>query len=467
MTDAMRKHSTEPGLQANCFPFLSASLNYDMRERFKQLVHFFTRSLWRVTEDDVSSGRYKSYNLLKITIQTIKCFIKDRVWIRAAALSYTTLFSIIPILALLFAIAKGFGFSNLMEHLLRNGMMKNGTMDMVMTFIDNYLEYAKSGVFIGVGIAMLLWAIVNLADSIESNMNAIWEVKKERSYFRKLTDYMALFVLFPIIIILYATVSIFMTTVYERLAEFYLISSFVHVCVKLAPYLLSGLIMTGLFLFIPNTKVRFKNAFIPGMITGIIFQAFLYIYIQIQMSVSSYNAIYGSFAIIPMFMLWADISWSIILFGVEMSYVSQNIEQYNFGQEADNVSRRYHDFLCVVVMSLICKRFEQGGKPYTATELSDAGEIPIRLTHRLLDELETVGLIYGFSADAKSEIEHFLPAIDINQISVGRLLSTLESHGCEDFKIDHTKEFSSQWDAFIGHKQEVYTKSNAILLKNL
>lgn len=436
-------------------------------DKFKQLINFFTRSLWRVTEDDVSRRRYTSYNLLKITIQTIKCFIKDRVWIRAAALSYTTLFSIIPILALLFAIAKGFGFSNLMEHLLRSDLVENNTVDMIMTFIDNYLEYAKSGVFIGVGVAMLLWAIVNLADSIEGNMNAIWEVKKQRSYFRKLTDYMALFIVFPIIIILYAGISIFMTTIYERLAEYYLISSFVHICIKLAPYALSGFIMTGLFIFIPNTKVKFLNAFIPGMITGIIFQAFLYIYIQIQMSVSSYNAIYGSFAIIPMFMLWADISWSIILFGVEMSYVSQNIEQYNFGQEVDNVSRRYHDFMCVVVMSLISKRFQQGGTPYTANELSDAGEIPIRLTNRLLDELEEVGLIQGFSADTKSETEHYLPAIDINQLSVGRLLSTIESYGCEDFKIDHSKEFSNQWNALIGHKEEIYTKSNGILVKDL
>ena len=438
-----------------------------MTEKFKQLIHFFTRSLWRVTESDVSRSRYKSYNLLKIIIQTFKCFVKDRIWMRAAALSYTTLFSVIPILALLFAIAKGFGFSNLMEHLLRGDMAENGTVDMVMQFIDNYLKYTQSGVFVGIGIAMLLWAIISLADSIEGNMNAIWAIKKPRSYFRKLTDYTALFIGFPITIILYGGISIFMTTIYQRLAEYYLISSFLHISIKLVPYVLSGFIMTGLFLFIPNTKVKFMNAFIPGMITGVIFQAFLYIYIQIQMSVSSYNAIYGSFAIIPMFMLWADISWSIILFGVEMSYVSQNIEQYNFGEETDNVSRRYHDFLCVVIMSLICKRFEQGGSPYTANELSGAGEIPIRLTHRLLDELEAVGLIYGFSADAKSETEHFLPAIDINQLSLGRLLSTIESYGCEDFKIDHTKEFSRQWDAFIGHQQEVCLRSDNILLKDL
>lgn len=430
-------------------------------------MHFFTRSLWRVTENEVSRGRYTSYNLLKITIQTVNCFIKDRVWIRAAALSYTTLFSIIPIMALLFAIAKGFGFSNIMESLLRKGFVENGTVDMVMTFIDNYLEYAKSGVFIGIGVAMLLWAIINLADSIEGSMNTIWDVKKQRSYFRKLTDYMALFIAFPVIIILYASVSIFMTTIYERLAEYFLISSFVHICIKLAPYALSGLIMTGLFIFIPNTKVKFINAFIPGMITGIIFQGFLYAYIQIQMSVSSYNAIYGSFAIIPMFMLWADISWSIVLFGVEMSYVSQNIEQYNFGQEVDNVSRRYHDFMCVVIMSLICKRFEQGGQPYTANQLSDDGQIPIRLTKRLLEELEEIGLIHSFSSDAKSDIDHYIPAIDINQLSVGRLLSTMDSKGCEDFKIDHSKEFSSQWDAFISHKRDMYTKSNGILLKDL
>ena len=440
-----------------------------MKEKIRQLVHFFTRSLWRVTESDVSRGRYTSYNLMKIIIQTVKCFIKDRVWIRAAALSYTTLFSIIPIMALVFSIAKGFGFSNLLERFLRSSMVESGSIDTVIGFIDNYRMWTQggSGVFIGVGIIMLLWAIINLADGIESNMNAIWEIKKPRSYFRKLTDYMAIFIVFPIVIILYATVSIFMTTFYQNLASHEFISSFLHICIKLAPYVLSGLIMTALFLFIPNTKVKFKNAFIPGMITGIIFQAFLYIYIQIQMSVSSYNAIYGSFAIIPMFMLWADISWSIILFGVEMSYVSQNIELYNFGQETDSISRRYHDFLCVVVMSLICKRFEQGELPYTASELSDAGEIPIRLTNRLLDELETVGLIYGISNDAKSDTEHYLPAMAISQLSVGRLLSTLESHGCEDFKIDHTKEFSNQWDAFIGHKEEMYSKTNKILLKDL
>lgn len=406
---------------------------------------------------------------MKITIQTVKCFIKDRVWIRAAALSYTTLFSIIPILALLFAIAKGFGFTNIMERFLRDGIVENGSVDTVMNLIDNYLTYTQggNGVFIGVGIIMLLWAVIALADSIEGNMNTIWDVKRPRSYFRKLTDYMAIFIVFPLIIVMYAGVSIFMTTIYQNLTSYELISSFLHICIKLAPYILSGLVMTGLFLFIPNTKVKFKNAFIPGMITGIVFQAFLYIYIQIQMSVSSYNAIYGSFAIIPMFMLWADISWSIVLFGVEMSYVSQNIELYNFGQEADNVSRRYHDFLCVVVMSLICKRFEQGGEPYTASELSDAGEIPIRLTNRLLNELETAGLIHGISSDAKAETEQYLPAIAISKLSVGHLLSTLESYGCEDFKIDHTKEFSKQWDAFIVYKQEMYSKSDEILLKNL
>lgn len=438
-----------------------------MKEKFRSLVHFFTRSLWRVTINDVSRYRYKGYNLLKITIQTFKCFTHDRIWMRAAALSYTTLFSVVPILALLFAIAKGFGFSNLLEHMLRNDMVQNGSADTVMQFIDNYLQYAQSGVFVGIGVIMLLWALISLADSIETNMNAIWAVKKRRSYIRKFTDYMALFIGFPLVIILYGGISIFMTTIYQSMAEHYFISTFVHICIKLAPYVISGLIMTALFLFIPNTRVRFKNALIPGIITGVIFQAFLYVYIQIQMSVSSYNAIYGSFAIIPMFMLWADISWSIILFGVEMSYVSQNIEQYNFGEETDNISRRYHDFLCVVVMTLISKRFEQGGAPYTANELSRDGEIPIRLTHRLLNELETTGLIQGFSADTKSEAEHYLPAVNINKLTVAQMLTTLDRHGCEDFKIDHTEKFGNLWHAFNQYKQKVYDNNDETLLKDL
>lgn len=157
----------------------------------------------------------------------------------------------------------------------------------------------------------------------------------------------------------------------ENMEDFVLLAPLMKFLVRLVPFILTWAMFTGLFVFMPNTKVKLKYAIIPGIIAGTAFQAFQYLYIGSQIWVSRYNAIYGSFAAIPMFLLWAQISWGICLYGAELCYVAQNLRNYSFSKETANISRRYHDFLCILIMSLICKRFETEETPYTAETLSD------------------------------------------------------------------------------------------------
>jgi membrane protein len=248
--------------------------------------------------------------------------------------------------------------------------------------------------------------------------------------------------------------------------EFTLLAPIIKFLVRLTPYVLTWSMFTALYIFMPNTKVKFKYAILPGILAGSAFQAFQYLYIGSQIWVSRYNAIYGSFAAIPMFLLWTQISWSICLFGTQLCYVAQNLRNFSFSKETENISRRYHDFLCILIMSLICKRFQTDEPPYTAESLSDEHKIPIRLTTTILYELQDLHLIYETPMENEDEEMGYLPAVDINRLNVGMLLNRLDEAGSEAFKIDRSR-YNAPWEALSKAREDYYENTRKILLKDL
>jgi membrane protein len=439
-----------------------------MKDFFRKNYSFLQEGIWRITEGEVSPVRGFFYNVLKVVVLSVRRFMEDRIINRAAALTYNTLLSIVPIMAIVFAIARGFGFSSMVETQLRQWLEgQNDTVETLLQFIDSYLQHAKSGVFIGVGLIVLLWAVITLTDNIERVFNSIWQVKKARSIFRKITDYFSIFLLLPIVMVVSGGLSIFMTSFVRESDGFMLLAPFYKALVRSIPYVFTGLAFTGLYIFMPNTKVQFRHAIVPGFIAGIAFQFLQYFYINSQIFVSNYNAIYGSFAAIPMFLIWTQASWCICLFGAELCYASQNIQHYNFASEAKNISRRYHDFLCILIMSFICQRFEEGKTPYTAKEIARSHKIPIRMTNTILYELLDLRLIYESSIDEKSDEAVYLPAEDINHLNVAILLEKLDAVGSEDFKIDREKSYSKQWEALRQARETYYESARSVLLKDL
>ena len=276
-----------------------------------------------------------------------------------------------------------------------------------------------------------------------------------------------MFLLLPILIVISSGLTIFITTYVKNLEIFKVLTPIVQFIIHMTPYVFTWIMFIALYIFMPNTKVRFKYTIIPGILAGTTFQIFQFIYVNSQIWVSSYNAIYGSFAAIPMFLLWAQISWTICLFGAELCYISQNLSSLSFGKENANMSRRYHDFVAILMMSLIAKRFARGEKPYTAEEISEECQIPIRLTRRILDELEEVGLVHEVSTDEKSESLSYQPSIDINKLNAATLFDRLDTHGSEDFKIDKEHAYNGQWQMLMKAKEEYYSHAGQVLLKDL
>ena len=432
----------------------------------KGIKAFLLDEIWRVTDDEVSKKRGMFYNALKIVTLSIKEFVERRIVNKASALTYSTLLAIIPILAILFAIARGFGFANLLEDQFRVSLQGQAfTAETILSFIDSYLSHAQSGIFIGVGLIMLFYTVLLLTYNMERTFNSIWQVKKQRTLYRKITDYFSMLFLLPLVILLSSGISIFISTFMKNIEEFALLAPVVKFFVRLTPFVLTWGMFTALYIFMPNTKVKLKYAILPGILAGSGFQFFEYLYIGSQIWVSRYNAIYGSFAAIPMFLLWAQISWSICLYGAQLCYVAQNLRNFSFSKETENISRRYHDFLCILIMSLICKRFQTDLPPYTAESLSDEHKIPIRLTRIILYELQDINMIFETPVNDDEEMA-YLPSVDINQLNVAMLLKRLDKTGSEAFKIDRTR-YNAPWETLMMARENYYENTSQILLKDL
>ena len=217
----------------------------------------------------------------------------------------------------------------------------------------------------------------------------------------------------------------------------------------------------------PNTKVKFFYAFIAALVAGTALQIFQLVYISGQLWITKYNAIYGSFAALPLLLLWLQLSWNIVLMGVELSFSLQNIRKFYFEKETKNISRRYNDFYTILITSLIAKRFAAEELPLTVDEISEKHSIPIRLTNQIIDLLQELQMISPTPWEEDEEIMAYQPAFDINLMSVKLLMSKIDSYGSENFKVDKDVKFRSHWDALMLSRKSFYNTEEDQLLKDL
>ena len=432
-------------------------------------IHFITYDIWRITENEVSGLKEIYINIIKTIILAVRGFRSENLQTKAAALTYSTLLAIVPLLAVLIGIAKGFGFQGIVRQELYTYFPGHELeLDKAFEFVESYLAEAQGGIFIGVGLILLFYTAINLISSIEDTFNDIWQIQKSRPWYRKLSDYLALFLVLPVLMTASSGLSIFMSTLQNSfLGQYLFFTPLMELSLHIIPYIITTLAFTGLYVSLPNTKVKFINGLVAGFIAGCAFQLFQYIYISGQIWVSKYNAIYGSFAALPLLLLWLQLSWLICLFGAELSYASQNVKKFSFERDSKNISRRYKDFLTLLIASLIIKRFEKGEKPYTADELSDAYRIPIRITTQILYLLKELGIIIEVNYGNDDRVAYYQPAIDVNKITVSYLLTRMDKQGSENFKIDTKQLFNKEWKALLKTREDMIKANDNILLKDL
>ncbi len=410
-----------------------------------RLYNFIRYDIWRSAEYELSKNRKFTYRFLKILVLAIRGFINERLSVKASALTYSILFAIVPFIALLIAIGRGFGVENMIESWLEQTFVAQVDMiPTIMQFVQRYLETTQGGLFIGIGIVVLLISVMNFFMQVELAFNEIWQVDKSRSVIKQFSLYFSSIFILPILIVLSSGFSIYINAVVSKSFIVELLSPILRFAVKFTPYLLNWIIFSILYLVIPNTKVKLINAVIAGVVAGTAFQLFQILYINGQMYLSRYNVVYGGFAAIPLLLLWLQISCLIVLLGAEISYASQNIQFFEFENDAKNISPRYMSTLMMFITYIIVKRFENEEPPLSAYQIVTEYKLPSRLVNPILAKLVDIKVIIEVFTDVNNE-KTYQPAIDINQLTVSMLYDKVESFGSENFLNDRNELLDQFW----------------------
>ncbi len=437
----------------------------------RRSIDFIKNRLWRVRLDNASKPKVFIIQQLRILVLTISGFDEDKCRLRASALTLYSLLSIVPVVAMLFGIAQGFGYeSRIEQELLVHFKGHQDAINKVIEFARNLLENTKGGLIAGVGVAVLFWSIVKVLSNIEKSFNHIWGIKKGRSVLRKLGDYLSFMLIAPILLIISSSLTAFITTqvtlITEKLNLTPAITLPILYLIKILPFILVWVMFTFIYYFMPNTKVRFRSSAVGGIIAGTMFQLVQWGYISFQIGAAKYGAIYGSFLILPLFLIWMQLSWLVVLFGAELSFAHQNVETYEFESDYRTVSHRNKILLALAIAHIVISKFSRGQKPADAAEISHELDISIRLSREILFELAEANVLTEIKNEDEKQIL-YQPARDIEAISLRNVIDALEKSGSAELHIGQTEYIEKIRNSLNAFEQSLDASSDNILIKNL
>ena len=392
---------------------------------FSKISAFFAYCASGVWNDTSNKMKVK---VVKVINLSFRSFMDRDLQTKSMSLTYSTVLAIVPAFAMLFAIGRGFGFQNLLEdQLFMNFPAQKSFITFALKFVDSYLNEASQGVFVGVGLIFLLYTMVSLLSDIETAFNQIWDIKKDRSIYQKITDYIAICLLVPIMMICSSGVSIFMSSTLQSNDHFSFLTPIVNVALEASPFILAFLAFSISFCLIPNTRVKFKYAATAGAICAVIFQILQMLFLSGQLYVSKYNAIYGSFSFLPLLLIWLQLSWLILLFGCVLTYSLQNIFAFNFLDNSVPPSRSLETKVMLIIMGVVARRFHNEQKPLSPQEISIMYNLPIRMVNRLCNKLKKAGLVNFVMKD--DDMSGVTPAIDTDELTIGNIFKKIENEG--------------------------------------
>lgn len=414
---------------------------------FQRLSKFIKKDIWRIRRTKLPPGKSFFLTLLRVLVLSVRGFDEDKCQLRASALTFYSLISIVPVAAMAFGIAKGFGVDKILEQELRRRFAgQEEVLEKVIGFSQSLLQTTSGEVIAGVGLLLLFWAVIRMLGQIEDSLDEIWGVKVHRSFGRKFSDYLSLILVGPVIIILSSSLTIFITTqitvILERVAILGALSPIFLFLLKLLPYTLLWGLFTFIYIFMPNTRVRLSSGLLGGIIGGTIFHFVQWVYITSQVGVAQYNAVYGSFAALPLFLIWLQLSWLIVLYGAELSFAYQNVDTYEFEPDALQASHRLKTLLSLHIAHYVVSSFIKREPPPGARLISHELEIPIRLVNEILFALVNSHIISATDAGKEGE-NGFLPARDINTLTVQDVIKSMEKRGLNDMPFAHTPEYDA------------------------
>ena len=437
----------------------------------KKIFQFLKSDLWRIRLKDLTPKKSFWLKQLRILTLSFQEFYKDKCILRASALTFYTLLSIVPLLALGFGIAKSFGLEKeLAQHIYKAFQEHKEVADKIINFSNKLLENTKEGIIAGVGIIILFWTVIKVLGNIEASFNDIWGVKRPRSWGRKFSDYLAFMMVAPIIFIAASSMTVAITAqvtaIIEQLKLWGWFGSLVFLLLKLLPFSLIWGLFTFTYIFIPNTKVHFSSGLLGGILAGTIYQIFQLIYVNFQIGVAKYNAIYGSFAALPLFLIWLQISWLVVLYGAEIAFAHQNVDTYEFEPDCLKISPFFKKIITLGVVHNCIKKFKNGETPPTAIEIAHQMDVPIRLINQIIFELVEAQILSEVRKD-KDNLYAYQPAKNIDEITVQNVLSGLDQYGIDNIPILSSPEMEKLKESLESFWKLIENSDKNIKLKDL
>lgn len=396
----------------------------------KKIIRFVSHDIWEL--DLYTKSKFTRFLIqtAKVLLLAFKGIQEDKVALRASALTFFTLLSIVPVIALAFGLAKGFGLDNVLEQqILEKFQGQEEVFKQSINFAKNLLSTTKGGIVAGFGLMLLFYTVMKLLNNIEDSFNDIWYVTKQRNITRKLTDYITIMLFGPVLMILANGLTVFIAGQIEYLTNtvelIKLFKVVIFPLLSLLPLTVIWLLFTLIYMIMPNTTVQLKPAVVAGVIAGTLYQVVQLLLFKLEVNVSHYNAIYGSFAALPLFLIWLQFSWMIVLYGSEISYAIQNVNTYENSIKSEGFSIRFKKKIALAASLVIIKNFKEGGNALSAEELDL--KVPNKLLHEVLEVL--VGAHILSITINELGIETYQPAEDTDKLSIHYIISRFERHG--------------------------------------
>lgn len=403
-----------------------------IRMLFSRLIGLYTTTIWHARRSDRSAIQWLLIRLVRTVILSAQGFARNQGPLRASALTFFTLLSLVPVAAMAFGIAKGFGFERrLHQELLDKFSAQQEVVSQVIGFAQNMLDNTKGGMIAGIGIVVLFWAVIKVLGNIENAFNHIWGVRS-RAFIRKLSDYLTIMLICPVLMIMSGSLTVFITTQVTAISGQFellqMVGPAIYAGLKLLPYTLIWLLFTLIYIIMPNTRVRFDGALLAGVIAGSTYQAVQAAYIHFQIIVAKYNAIYGSFAALPLFLLWLQISWIIVLVGAEISHAYQHSDHVDETAGGRKMSISRARLLALMICRHVVELFHQGIPAQTTTQIAEKLALSPALVDNLSDLL-VKGKILVRIDSASTNGKALQPARDIGSLTVSAVVAALEDVG--------------------------------------
>jgi len=433
-----------------------------MIKKIRNLINFLNQGIWDT--DNIPDKKFEKqfYKQIRIIILAIKRYLKHSGNLSASALTFFSLLSVVPVLAMAFGVAKGFGLDNILENEIRKNLYGQGeVVEKLIEFSRTMLQNTNGGIIAGIGFIIVFYSVLKLLNSIEEIFNKAWEVSKPRSFYRKFTDYTSFIVIAPVLFTVSSSISVFIITGVENATDNMNMISVLDEAIKISLELLSfaliWLLMILLYLLMPNAKVSWKAGIQSGIVIGTLFIIVQWIYVNFQVGVSRANAIYGSFAALPLFLVWLQTSWFIIIFGAEYSYAVQY--EFLFRNNGTINKLNSYNFRKVALLTAhkIVKDFANDQPATPENEIAKHLNIPKPIADKILLAL-LKGKIISETKNGKSRC--FQPAMDIHKLTVTKVLAALEHLQKDEWRLASNKE-NEEIEAIMKNFKEITAEASS------